>query len=189
MYGMINAGVKSFVISQWGEEAWQVISKAARVPDHFDIKASYSDETTFNIVFAIAQHYRIDPRTVLEMCGEHWITYALEKDYGVIFKMYARDFRSSLQTLNQMHKRMSTLMPSMLPPVFKVLSESDQEMRLLYTSIRKGLGPLAIGLIRGLGKYYQQSIEVSQISDPEEERIARADTKNKEVAVFQILLK
>lgn len=189
MYGMINAGVKSYVVTQLGEEAWILIHKDARVPAEFDFKANYNDDSTYNLVFAIAKYQKLEPKTVLELIGEHWIEYALSKDYGVIFKNYGKNFRSSLTTLNQMHKRMGTMMPAMIMPYFQVLSDTETEIKLVYTSTRKGLTPLAIGLIRGLGKYFSQPIDVKQISDATAETIAKADSKIQEVAVLQVLIK
>jgi hypothetical protein len=186
MYGLINAGVKSYVVAKMGEPAWLVIHQEARTPETFDVKASYNDEVTFNLVFSIAKFAKIDPKTVLEQIGEYWIEFAVEKDYGVIFKMYGKDFRTSLRSLNQMHKRMNSMMPSMVIPNFQIISENDSEIKLLYTSSRKGLTPLALGLLRGLGKYFSQDIVATQISEPEEEKIALANSKNKEVSVFKI---
>lgn len=186
MYGLINAAIKTFAIEKYGEDAWGQIHRSAHAPESYEATKPYEDDVTYNLLMAVGRHANLDANKIQEMLGEYWIGWAVQRDYGVIFKLFGKDFRSSLHSVNQFHQRMKTIMPAMVIPSFQVIFESELQMKVLYSSQRKGLTPLALGLLRGLAAYFQKSVEVSVSSDEMMEKLAWANEKIKEVTVFQI---
>jgi len=55
--------------------------------------------------------------------------------------------------------------PELRPPSFEVTELDDSRSLLLhYRSTRAGLAPMVIGLLKGLGKRFDESISVRQVA-------------------------
>ena len=58
---------------------------------------------------------------------------------------------------------METIFTQVRIPHFRVEDVSDTEYRLYYASEREGLAPMVLGLVKGLAKRFNQSVEVVQV--------------------------
>jgi len=72
-------------------------------------------------------------------------------------------FPKFLSNLDNLHVRIGNSYPNLKPPVF-FCKEIDGNIAILeYHSSREGLSPLVIGLLQGLGKTFQRSIEIDHV--------------------------
>lgn len=151
MYGMVNEGIRSFIVKNFGESKWVEISKRAGIKENdFILMKVYPDKMTYDLVGAVSEVLQLPPESVLEEYGKYWISFASHAGYENLLVMFGSDVRSSLQNLNHMHEHMGTFMTDIMAPGFKVLEESEKEIIVEYSSKRQGLTPFVKGLMHGL---------------------------------------
>ncbi len=163
MYGLVNRAIEQLVVSLKGEEGWRRVCQAARWPDEgFVAMQTYDDAVTYGLVQAVSHELGLPAQQVLKAFGEYWILYTAEEGYGDMLAMCGDDLRSFLHGMNHMHARIEVTMPSIRPPHFRVEEKSDTELDLVYESHRDGLAPMVEGLIVGLAKRFNQTIDIQQ---------------------------
>lgn len=157
MYGMVNEGIRSFIVEKFGEEKWREIVKAARLENEdFILLKTYSDKLTYDLVAAICEVIHISPEEALEAYGRYWINFASRTGYENLLLMFGADFRSCLHNLNHMHEHMGAYMTGIVAPAFHVCDEDERQVTVDYFSKREGLAPFVRGLLYGLLERYGQ---------------------------------
>jgi hypothetical protein len=163
MYGLVNRAIEQLVISLKGEPGWRGVCAHAGVSsDGFVATKSYDDKVTFDLVNAVSVRMGLPAEAVLEAFGEYWITYTAAEGYESIMASSGSNLREFLGNLNDMHGRVEAIFSHLSIPKFRVEDISHGEYHLFYRSTRDGLAPMVIGLLKGLGKRFNQKIEVSQ---------------------------
>lgn len=161
MYGLVNKAIDELVVKTYGEETWDKIRKKAGFEDEeFIGLKSYPDELTYNLVVAGAEELKLPAETLLELCGETWITHTATHGYENVLNLAGNNMIDFLHHLNAIHAKITQLMPDMKPPIFKVKNEFVTGVELLYKSDRKGLEPMATGILKGLGRRFGLEVSV-----------------------------
>ncbi|MEM8709813.1 MAG: heme NO-binding domain-containing protein [Planctomycetota bacterium] len=169
MYGLVNRAIRGLVEERFGEEAWEKISDRAGVSsERFVAMEAYDDAITYGLVGAASEELGLDAGTILEAFGEYWTLYTLEEGYGDMLAMMGSSLEEFLDNLDSMHDRIQEAMPALVPPSFEREDNEDGSSTLHYRSEREGLAPMVIGLLRGLAKRFETSIEVEHL--PSEEK-------------------
>lgn len=75
-------------------------------------------------------------------------------------RMAGADLRQFLNNLNSIHLKLAFTMPHLPPPSFHCEDIDNKTLRLHYYSQRYGLGPVVLGLLKGLAKYCDQPVEI-----------------------------
>ena len=70
-----------------------------------------------------------------------------------------------LSHLDELHSRLGVQFPELRPPEFDCEQTDDTTIELHYQSSRQGLAPMVVGLVEGLGKRFDHSVEVTQVED------------------------
>jgi hypothetical protein len=68
-----------------------------------------------------------------------------------------------LGNLDAMHARLSLSMPHLEPPSFVCEQTGPNQLRLEYYSHRRGLAPMVLGLIDGLGEVFGLEVRTKQV--------------------------
>jgi hypothetical protein len=161
MYGLVNKAVVDLVCTHFGEEAWQEIKRRAECDvDVFVGMDGYPDELTYRLVGAASEVLNLPAEKVLEAFGEYWVLYTAKEGYGEILRASGRDFTEFLMNLDAMHARVGIMMPNLNPPSFQVTDIAGDSIRLHYFSKRQGLGPMIVGLLKGLSSRFSTPIAV-----------------------------
>ncbi|MDG1491578.1 MAG: heme NO-binding domain-containing protein [Planctomycetota bacterium] len=161
MYGLVNRAVEGLVRSRFGDAAWITICERAEIdPSGFVAMDVYDDAVTYRLVDAASKTLELAPETVLEAFGEYWTIYTIEEGYGDLVAMMGSTLNDFLDNLDSMHERIGYAMPELVPPSFKREALEDGSSILHYYSEREGLAPMVIGLIKGLAKRFNESIEI-----------------------------
>ena len=162
MYGMINKAIRTLVTREAGEDVWnQVLESSGVGDDVFEDMKGYDDSVTFSLVGATSETLGIPASDVLEMFGVYWVDVAKE-GYGEYFNAFGNDFESFVQGLDEMHVRISKMLPNLVPPSFQI-ERVDDHFEIHYVSQREGLAPLAVGVLKGLAQHFGGEAEVTQI--------------------------
>lgn len=162
MYGLVNKGIEELICQDFGEETWELIKqKSGAGVDTFISMENYDDKVIYSLVAAASEVLQIPADDILEKFGEYWVLYTAQKGYREMFEM-SENLTDFLQQLDMMHMRLGTLMPNLSPPSFECTDISSNSLMLHYYTKREGLAPMVIGLIKGLGKFFQCNVQIEQ---------------------------
>tara|TARA_R110002073_G_scaffold156134_1_gene311448 strand:+ start:601 stop:1221 length:621 start_codon:yes stop_codon:yes gene_type:complete len=165
MYGLVNRAVEGLVKEKFGAEAWRRICARAGMEDpQFVAMEAYDDAVTFGLVAAASAELSLEPETVLEAFGDYWTTYTIEEGYGDLLTMMGSTLDEFLDNLDSMHARIAGTMPELMPPSFERETCDDGSSILHYRSEREGLAPMVLGLLKGLARRFEVSIEIEQLA-------------------------
>ena len=163
MYGLVNKAIQELVIKNYGEERWNEIKQKVGFQDNFFVgMKSYPDDLTYDLVGTISQETGLSAEEVLQAFGEYWILFTAEEGYREIMKVYGSTLREFLLNLNRLHDQVGLIMPDLRPPKFTVSELTENHISLTYESKREGLAPMVVGLLRGLGRKFDQDITIEQ---------------------------
>ena len=164
MHGLINSAIQSYVVETHGLNTWDHLKLAADCNvDFFISMDSYDDNITYSLVAAAPEVLGVSQGRFLESIGEFWVPYVGKGDYKEIFKMAGSDFISFIQNINNMHSRVMTLMPDLVPPTFTCKNITDNSMMVDYYSKRDGLAPMVVGLLRGLAVWFKLEMTIQWV--------------------------
>lgn len=167
MYGLVNQSIKHMIIDKYGEDNWEQILQQINHDGVFVAMDQYPDEMTGEIIGAACGVLSKDGGELLEEVGEHWVEFAANP-YKNMFDMSGTTFIEFVKNLNDLHTRVGQLMPDLQPPSFYVSDETENGFTLHYHSIRPGIWPMVLGLMKGLGKRFDTKVEVRHIAGREE---------------------
>lgn len=166
MYGLVNKAVEGMVTDRFGEETWEAIRLKAQVEDEFFVSnESYPDETTYRLVGAAADVLGMEAGDVLEAFGEYWVLKTAKEGYGELMEAGGSNLREFLENLPNFHSRIVLMFPDLKPPRFEVRTAGESSFRLRYFTHRSGLARFVIGLLKGLGKMFDQPVEVAHVTE------------------------
>ncbi len=151
------------VVKGHGPDAWTTIREKAGLADEVDFFASdspYPDELTVPLVIAAAEVLELPVETVLEAFGEYWILYTAREGYGALIEAAGSSVEEFLRYLPNLHSRIKLTHPELTPPSFTTNRLEDGRLELEYRSHRGGLEHFVVGLLRGLAKRFDQSVEI-----------------------------
>ena len=164
MYGMINKAIRTLVIREASEEVWEQVLEASGIDeDVYEDLEGYDDGITFALVGAVSEILDIPAGDVLEMFGVYWAVDVAPKGYGEYFNAFGNDFESFVSGLDEMHVRISEMLPSLSPPSFDIEKLGENHFKIHYKSPREGLAPLAIGTLKGIAMHFGGEADITQI--------------------------
>lgn len=151
MYGMVNKAVEGLVTERFGEDTWfEVVDRAGVEEESFISMDPYPDEVTYKLVGAASEVLETPAEDLLEAFGVYWIKYVGQKGYGPLMDLERKSLVEFLGGLDAMHSRVAAAMPELRPPSFRLEVVSETVLELGYYSERPGLGPMVVGLLKGL---------------------------------------
>lgn len=165
MYGLVNQAIEDLVRTTHGDDTWEEVKRKAGVDvDTFISMEPYPDEMSYKLVGAASDVLGTSADQLLEAFGEHWTLYTAQKGYGDLFRMGGSTFKGFMQNLHNLHTHVSLSFPNLQPPSFWCTDVTDTSMVLHYRSTREGLGPMVVGLVRGLGRMFDTDVTVTATS-------------------------
>jgi len=166
MYGMIHKAIGAMVTSKYGEDTWDVILKKAKMNQSSIISLNqYPDDVTLKLVSTTADVLKIDINNCLYEFGISWIEQATSGPYKQLFEVYGPDLLTMLSNLNTMHDSITSSFQAYIPPTFSISNNGDNEFKVTYQTGRIGLESFVLGLIEGMGRYYQIKLDVKQLTN------------------------
>lgn len=169
MYGMVNEGIRSFIVSNQGAEAWRAICARAGLADiEFERMTNYDDDLTYKLVDAVCEHTGLSVGDVLKVFGNYWVEYAGGSGFRNLMRLSGPTFIEQLRGLDNLHDRIILSMPHLKPPSFELEQMDGRLYRLHYYSERDGLAPMVEGLLFGIAKDTGEDIEVEQLEAKDE---------------------
>ena len=164
MYGLVNRALQSLVINKLGREGWiEVCRKVHLDESDFVNFMPYPDSVTYQIAAVAAQKMNFTLDQALEAFGEHWILFTVDEGYGDLISICGSSFVEFLNNINSLHARIRLLHPSISPPKITCSDIQKNSVKIHYFSHRDGLAPMVVGLIKGLAKRFNTSVNITLI--------------------------
>ena len=165
MYGLVNKALKSMVLNHHGEAIWQQILAQAQLENPVFIGTeSYPDSITYQLVGITSEQLQKPLPELLEAFGYFWATHTAVVEYPDLMARGGSTLKEFLRNLPNFHTHVTLMLPRLEPPDF-VFEETDAENVLMhYHSNREGLAPFAYGIFKGLGKVFEETVEVTQVA-------------------------
>lgn len=161
MHGLVNKGLRDLVIDWRGPSAWSLVQERAMVDeDYFIANQAYDDAVTYRLVAAAAEVLGVELTEVLQRFGEWWVLSTAKNHYGALMHAHGRSLREFLLNLPNLHTRVLAFFPDLRPPEFTSEEVSPGRFELHYRSERAGLAPFVLGLLQGLGKWFETPVEI-----------------------------
>ena len=77
MYGLVNNGVRTFIVENHGEDVWNAIcAKAGVDTQEFETMTAYDDALTYAMVGAVSETLDLPAESVLKVFGRYWVGFA-----------------------------------------------------------------------------------------------------------------
>lgn len=175
MKGVINSAIAEMVKKKFGPEAWAKITQEAGVPEVFLATSSYPDEYTLRIVEAACKVLNLTPRDVFRAFAEHWMLEFAPRVYTAFFKT-PKNAKEFLKEMDRIHSTMTRTLTEANPPRFKYEEPDEKTLIIHYFSQRK-LPDLVEELIRAVGKYYGEELQIQKITSDKEGAVCAFEVK------------
>jgi hypothetical protein len=161
MKGTIVKCLEDMTTKRFGGAKWkESLTKAGMKADRsFRTLEDIPDTDVMGLFKGIAGATSLPLEQVMEAFGEHWSSIYAPTLYGAYFAK-AKTTRELLLELDKIHEIVTRTMKLARPPRFHYEWRGDKHLIMRYESTR-GLVALMPGLIRGLGKYYKENLQVS----------------------------
>ena len=161
MYGLVNKAIEDFVTQQFGVETWErILEKADLDAEVFISMKTYPDDWTYKLVGAASGVLGLPADHILTAFGEHWIRFTQREGYGQLLTACGRTLPEFLKKLDNMHAHIGLTFAGSKMPSFRCTEIGPNQLQVDYYSERPGLGPMVVGLLRGLGVLFGNTVEV-----------------------------
>ncbi len=163
MYGLVNKAVEDLIRTKFSDAVWEKVKELACVDaEMFVSMNAYDDDITYRLVGAASQVLGISPEAVLIEFGKYWVNYTAKEGYGSLLEMGGNSLPEFLKNLNALHIRVGMTYNNLKPPSFNCEELDEETLIVKYFSHRKGLAPLVIGLLHGLGDKFGVEVDITQ---------------------------
>ncbi|XP_055958230.1 guanylate cyclase soluble subunit beta-1 [Patella vulgata] len=186
-YGQIHCVVRELVQEKFGQETWETILEQSGLDEdaHFLVFSQYDDAETFKLVGAVAECLNLPLTAVLEVFGDYFLIYCLRHGYDKMLKTLGSDMWSFIQNLDSLHSLLALSYKNITPPSFRCETGEDGSLLLHYYTIRPGLYPIVIGLVKAVGRdIFNQTVDITVLEQSEE----TIGDKNQQHTVFNVIL-
>jgi hypothetical protein len=167
MKGIVFTEFLELVESQFGLEIVQKIIDECDLDTGgvYSSVGTYSHKDMFKMVAKLSEIKDIPVSKLLNIFGEYFFI-TLSRDYPKF--MEQDDLFLFLESIERyIHPEVLKLYPEAELPAFGSDIKSKNEMILDYSSSRK-LADLAIGLIKGAAKHYNEEVEIEKLAETDE---------------------
>jgi hypothetical protein len=162
MYGMIHQAARDFAVARLGQREWDALLERGGLSErHFIGMEYYPDEETLSLVRLISERLGCGMTETLDALGRCWIAFAGASAYGRALGLAGEELEVFLANLDRMHASIKSSMPRAKMPGFEVVASTPDEIRVLYTSERRGLEPFVRGILAGLAERFGERVRVS----------------------------
>ena len=165
MKGVIADCLGKLVKNKFGQDKWEESLEAAGLSRRTSFMATddIPDESVMKVVESVCQVLSINLQQAADAFGDYWVNEYAPKIYGVYYRR-AHSAKQFLLNMDDVHRRTTMDIPNAHPPRFTYQWEDDNTLIMTYESER-GLIAFLIGLIKGVGRYYKEHLEVVQLGN------------------------
>ncbi len=165
MKGVIVCCLAELIETKFGKEEWQNALENAGLPRtaRFLVTQNIRDGAALKVIQSVCAELGLPLEQAANAFGEYWMNEYAPKIYETYY--YGVDSaREFLLKMDAVHKRVTQSMPNAHPPRFDYAWKNEKVLVMTYKS-QRGLIDFLVGLVRGVGKYFEEELEVKKTSD------------------------
>lgn len=167
MKGVIPNCLGKLVKNKFGNDQWELILDTAGFPTYtsFPITLDIPDERVMKLVEATCKVLNITLEQAADAFGDYWVNDFAPKIYHVYFDQ-SKSAKEFLLNMDEVHKNTTREIENAHPPRFDYSWKDDNTLIMTYKSDR-GLIEFLVGLIKGVGRYYNDELQVMPLGKEE----------------------
>lgn len=165
MKGVIITCLESLVKEQFGQHSWEEILEEAGVERHtlFNMTSNVKDEDVLEIIHAACKVLNLTLDQAADAFGDYWVNVYAPKVYSMYYRK-AHSAKEMLLNMDKLHETVTASIPDAHPPRFDYEWQDENTLIMHYKSNR-GLIDFFVGLIKGVGTYYNEELRVAKKSE------------------------
>ncbi len=165
MKSVIPMAIQETFVKHFGEKEWPlVLKKAGFDPDNvFYGHRDTPDEKVVALLGAIMELKSMSMKDLSDAFGDHWVNHFAAKHYFAFYQR-ARNAKEFILKMNEVHDKIGSKVDGSKPPKFTFEEKPDGSLEMGYISDRN-LIDLVIGLVKGVGKKFNETIHVTKLSE------------------------
>jgi hypothetical protein len=163
MYGLVNQAIRGFICQQYGQVQWSRIVEEADVAEEgFVCSLNHDDQITYRLFTIAASELNLSEDCLIESVGKFWTTHLVAEQFGPLMGLTGESLIDFLHNLDNLHARLGMAFPELNPPSFHIEPVADDQVKLHYRSNRRGLTPLARGLLQGFAEHFGVALRMTE---------------------------
>ncbi|WP_200977564.1 heme NO-binding domain-containing protein [Echinicola sp. 20G] len=167
MYGIVNKAIEDLLLTQYGEEKWEIIKEKCNLEiDFFLLNEIYDDKITFTLIQSASEVTGKPSCELLKELGIWWIVKLSQERYGSLMSTGGQNFREFLTNLPDFHTRVMMIYPKIQAPEFSITSIAKTNIQIHYKSRRAGLVDFVHGILDGLAQLFKSKVFIKVTPDP-----------------------
>lgn len=163
MKGTIVKCLEELVVENFGEDTWRKSLEDAGLARTtiFLPMADVDDSKALEVVGALCKNLNISLEEAADAFGDYWVNVYARQLYPHFYtkSKTARDF---LLDMDNVHLETTQTIKDAKPPRFDYEWKDDKTLIMHYKSHR-GLIDFLVGLVKGVGKYYKENLQVAKL--------------------------
>lgn len=163
MKGAIVQCLGELVTTRFGENKWQKsLEKAGMSRTSFFMPLQNIDDTNvMKLIQSVCNVTNITPAQAADAFGDYWVNVYAPKIYTVYYKG-SKNAKEFLLKMDSVHDIVTKNMPNARPPRFEYKWTDERTLTIDYKS-QRAMIDIFIGLIKGVGKYYNENLFVTKL--------------------------
>ena len=165
MKGSIVKCLADLVRSSYGEHKWKEIMQLSGENPGIAISAmaDFDDKTVFKIIENTCKVLNLTKQQACDAFGEYWVnTYAV-KVYGAYYLKF-QNAKEFIMGMDKVHETVTKNIINANPPRFDI-EEVDANTIIVTYKSKRGMIDFYIGLVKGVGKYFNTNIGIKKLSE------------------------
>lgn len=165
MKGVIPKCMAELVEKRYGEKAWEQILEASGLSKNqrFLANDTVEDATAMKVVEKTCEILGISLAQLADEFGHYWCMEFASRIYAVYFRV-AKSSRELILNMDDVHVATTRNIAGSRPPRFDYTWQDEDTLVLHYHSHRK-MRLFLLGLVKGVGAYYKEDLEVSPLGE------------------------
>ena len=163
MKGVIVVCLRELVVTRFGQDKWEEALRRVKINPKSSVLPTQDvdDANVLSVIESLCGVLGITSVQAADAFGEYWVTTFAPNIYGIYFRG-ANNARDLLLKMDNIHELVTSNIPNAHPPRFDYEWRNDNTLIMTYKS-QRGLIDFLVGLIKGVGKYYGESLQVTKL--------------------------
>jgi hypothetical protein len=165
MKGVIVMCLGELVRNNFGQDKWETaLEKAGVNKDTIFLSTSDVDDgTVLKVIGSLCDILNISLVQAADAFGDYWVNNFAPKIYGAYYQG-VKSAKEFLLNMDKVHVHSTQTLQDSNPPRFNYEWKDDKTLIMGYKSHR-GLIDIMVGLVKGVGKYYNEDLTVTKLGD------------------------
>lgn len=163
MKGAIAQCLEDMVKNKFGKDIWEKsLENAGMSKSTFFMPVqNIDDEKVMKLINSVCNNLKISQAQAADAFGDYWVNVYAPKLYNSYFKN-AKSAKEFILNMDGVHDSVTRNIKDATPPRFEYEWKDNKTLLMKYKS-QRGLIVFLVGLLKGVGKHYNENIRITQL--------------------------